>query len=90
MQKAGKGRTAMDIKKGKDVVGKHDAADHKPDHRKEHQQIHDKLKDAGGGILPMKQAFIPVPVEDMMSDKQKEHPCPRPLMRHITPELVSH
>ena len=90
MQKPCKGHPSVNVQKGKNMVGKHDPADHQPDHGKEHQQIDDSLKHTEGRRFPAKQALIPACVEDVMKDKQQEHHCSGPLVRHIAPELITH
>lgn len=79
----------MNIQKGKDMVRQHDTADHQADHRKKNQYVNDQLKDAGGRNFPLKQAFIPVPIEGMMDDKYKKHSGPCPLVGDAAPELVA-
>lgn len=90
MQQPRKGHPAMKIHKGKHMVGKHHAADHQAQHGQQQKQVKRQQKDTGGREPAAKQVLMPLPVQDVMQDEQKEHPGPGPLVRHFAPELVAH
>lgn len=76
MQNPCKGHSAMKMQKGKYMVGKHDAADHHTQHGQKQKQVKRQQKDAGGRKPAAKQILMPLPVQDVMQDKQKKHSGP--------------
>lgn len=77
-------------KRCKDMAGHDDSAISKTKHGNEYAKINDCLQNTQQLIFSLEQIAIPPDVEDMMCDKQKQHPGTEPLMKLLPGDLICH
>ena len=90
VQKTGKAHPAPNGESREHIVGEDDPADHQARHGQKHQQVDHQLQNPDGVIFSPKEAPVPASVQDMVEEEQDKHPCSRPLMGEVSPELVAH
>lgn len=72
------------------MVGQQDSTDHQANHSGQHGKIQKNLHHAKQGAGAAEKRLIPIPIEDVMNDKEDKHGCPHPFVGKISPKLISH
>ena len=85
-----KGPAAVERQEGQRIAGELDAADHRAAHRKQDQDHKRGLYSAHGGIPAFEHAAMPMPVQNMVQDKQRKCPDSKPLMGGLSNQLIGH
>lgn len=90
MKPPGQRHPPVNGKKAKDIAGQDHAAVKLGGHSRQNQQVNHEGEDTHQAIFPPGQIFVPLPVEDLVDNKEKEKEGTGPFMVPLPPQMVSH